>query len=95
MILKVLTAYTGSKSNTYGTNGIVGSGCDLSGAPGAVSITIYHVVPRHRVLVVTIDVVTCLRILQQKLITASIKIYTPRDGLHRSHCAARYAPCLL
>lgn len=85
LLVKVLTTYTSSKSNAYGANGIVGSGCDLSGAPGAVSITIYHVVPRHRVLVVTIDVVARLRILQQRLIAASIKIYTPRDGPHRTH----------
>lgn len=66
MLFKPLTTYTSSESDAYGANRIVGSGCDLSGTPGAVSIAIYQIVPRHRVLVVTVDVVARLRILQRK-----------------------------
>jgi len=63
---KVLTTYASSESNTYGAKRIVGSGCDLSSAPGAMSIAIYEIVPRHGIFIVTVDIVTCLRILQQK-----------------------------
>lgn len=72
IFLQTLTAHARSKSDAYGAKRIVGSGCDFSGAPGAVSIAIYEVVPRHGILVVTVDVITCLRILQQKLTTASL-----------------------
>lgn len=66
MLFAPLTTYAGSESDAYGANRIVGSGCDLSGAPGAMSIAIYQIVPRHRVLVVTVYVVARLRILRRK-----------------------------
>lgn len=41
IFLKVLTTHARSKSNAYSAKRIVGSGCDFSGAPGAMSIAIY------------------------------------------------------
>lgn len=73
-----LTTHASSESNAYGANRIVGSGCDLSGAPGAVSITIDQIVPRHRILVMAVDVVARLWVLKRKSATASIEI---RDRL--------------
>lgn len=74
MLFGALTTHTSSESNAYGANRIVGSGCNLSGAPGTVSITIDQIVPRHRVLVVAVDVVTRLRVLKRKSAAASIEI---------------------
>lgn len=77
MLFGALTTNASPESNAYGANRIVGSGCDLSGAPGAVSIAIDQIVPRHRVLVVAVDVVTRLRVLKRK--SASFEIHMLRD----------------
>jgi N-acyl-D-aspartate/D-glutamate deacylase len=60
----VLTTDTSAISDADGTQGIVSSGGNFTGTARPMTIRVYQVVTRHRVLVVVVHVVTRLRILQ-------------------------------